>query len=231
MKKESLQRALQHIDPLRLLHNYHLLINKVDGWLVEIESALRPYIQCRPGCSGCCKNFTLSSVEAYSIAIYLKANGVNMVKVNGIDITDYKRRYGKHGYTPECKDSENTALSDSFGYSERTGEEEGNCIFLDKGLCTIYPVRPLICRTHGYPIVVQSDGEVRVDHCPRNFQHAVLKREYLIDLDHLNTMLFSINALFLKEFDVESSGNLRSKSHGMSLNGKRVSFHEIVMAL
>jgi len=232
MKKESLQRTLQpnRVDPLQLLHNYRLLINKVDGWLIEIESALMPYIQCRPGCSNCCKNFTLSSVEAYSIAIYLQANGVNMVKVNGIAITDYKKKYGKYGYTPECQDMGQTSRSYSFEYSEIAGEDDA-CIFLDKGLCTIYPVRPLICRTHGYPIVVQTDGEVHVDHCPQNFQHAVLKREYLIDIDHLNTMLFSINAIFLKELDAKASRNLRSKSHGMNLNGNRVSFHEIVMGL
>lgn len=191
--------SLQHnisVEPF--LKNYRLLIERVDGWLINLDNALKPHMQCQPGCSGCCKNFTVAPVEAYCITVHLKAN---MVKVDTINLNILE--------------------------NDEKDENVESCIFLDQGLCTIYPVRPLICRTHGYPIVVRSDGEVRVDHCPKNFQNIALKREYLIDIDHLNTMLFSINALFVKELEAEKE----AVSHGMNSNGQRVSFHEIMMAL
>ena len=34
---------------------------------------------------------------------------------------------------------------------------EGECLFLVKGLCSIYESRPIICRTHGLPLL--SMGE------------------------------------------------------------------------
>lgn len=45
------------------------------------------------------------------------------------------------------------------------------CALLDsRGACLIYPVRPVICRTHGLPLAVQQeDGSVAGDVCPLNF--------------------------------------------------------------
>ncbi len=37
------------------------------------------------------------------------------------------------------------------------------------GRCAIYPVRPLVCRSHGLPIRFDADGLDAIDACPLNF--------------------------------------------------------------
>lgn len=201
-----------------LLQNYRLLIAKVDGWLTNLDKVLGSQMECRPGCSECCKNFTVYPVEAYSIVNHINKN--MMFQHEYIEIENIQK------------------------------DEEGfSCPFLDDdGLCLIYRARPLICRTHGYPIAVHTDDycndkggikierivgteghsidvkQIRVDHCPKNFQDTAmkrehLKREYLLDLDHLNTVLFSINSIFVNEC---------GRYSGKQLSDARLSFDEII---
>jgi hypothetical protein len=55
-----------------------------------------------------------------------------------------------------------------------TAPRPGGCALLDaEGRCTIYPVRPLICRAHGLPLRFSSATGGRalpvIDACPKNF--------------------------------------------------------------
>lgn len=71
------------------------------------------------------------------------------------------------------------------------------CFFLKDDQCLIYRVRPVICRTHGYPVFF--DG--KIDFCPKNFTklHSV-DSEYILNLDALNNSLATINRWFLGFF-------------------------------
>jgi Fe-S-cluster containining protein len=72
----------------------------------------------------------------------------------------------------------------------------GKCVFLKQGSCSIYNVRPVICRTHGYPVFI--DG--KVDFCPENFNgRNSIDSEYILSLDNLNSALASINLIFYGE--------------------------------
>jgi uncharacterized protein len=76
---------------------------------------------------------------------------------------------------------------------------EDPCPLLQDGLCRLYGARPIICRTHGLPLLVSRDGESGVDFCPENFK--ALERipgSTVIDLERLNSILTAINALFLQ---------------------------------
>ena len=76
---------------------------------------------------------------------------------------------------------------------------ESPCPLLRKGVCLLYTARPLICRTHGLPILLETPDGKRVDHCPRNFQGlASLPGNAVIQLERLNETLASVNALFLQ---------------------------------
>lgn len=79
--------------------------------------------------------------------------------------------------------------------------ETGNrCVFLNHGLCSVYSVRPVICRTHGYPVLV--DG--RADFCPENFSGLnTIDSENILDLENLNRALASINIIFQREYEDE----------------------------
>ncbi len=92
----------------------------------------------------------------------------------------------------------------------RTATADGPCPLLENGACLLYQARPIICRTHGLPILTREfDGQPSVDFCPRNFKGVEsLTGNAIIDLDLLNTSLAAVNALFCSEF---YSGNSPDK--------------------
>ena len=72
--------------------------------------------------------------------------------------------------------------------------KRGYCPFLYDGTCSIYPVRPLICRTHGAPI--RSGDQVKTDCCPLNFARqniAIIPEKSVLDIDILNQNLARLN--------------------------------------
>ncbi len=79
------------------------------------------------------------------------------------------------------------------------------CGYLKGGLCEIYKHRPLICRTHGLPIVFFDDNEETprncLSFCERNFSD--IDEDYVFDqfttlnIDSINERLFSINLEFI----------------------------------
>ena len=78
---------------------------------------------------------------------------------------------------------------------------EGSCPLLENGLCLLYAARPIICRTHGLPLLTIQGGERTVDFCPLNFRDiSSLPGKAVIDLDRLNMTLAAINALFVAKF-------------------------------
>jgi Fe-S-cluster containining protein len=79
-------------------------------------------------------------------------------------------------------------------------ENSGECVFLKDDACIIYQSRPLICRSHGFPIFV--DG--KVDFCPMNFQNIKsLDSGYILNLEALNQGLASANMLFYRENSID----------------------------
>jgi uncharacterized protein len=76
------------------------------------------------------------------------------------------------------------------------------CPLLDKGICLLYQARPIICRTHGFPILTGPQGEKSLDFCPINFTGvASLNAGAIIDLDLLNATLAAINRVFIASCD------------------------------
>ncbi len=81
--------------------------------------------------------------------------------------------------------------------------EGEDCPLLADGQCLLYTARPIICRTHGLPILLLEGEERRIDVCPRNCQGLDhLPGEAVVDLERLNTLLAAVNALYLREFGI-----------------------------
>ena len=77
------------------------------------------------------------------------------------------------------------------------------CPLLADDRCLLYEARPIICRTHGLPILLVEGEERRIDVCPRNCQGVDhLPGEVILDLERLNTLLAAVNALYLREFGI-----------------------------
>lgn len=82
-------------------------------------------------------------------------------------------------------------------------EGDQRCPLLAGDRCLLYEARPIICRTHGLPILLTEEGERRIDVCPRNCQGVDhLPGEAVLDLERLNTLLAAVNALYLREFGI-----------------------------
>lgn len=79
--------------------------------------------------------------------------------------------------------------------------EQDVCPLLEDGVCALYATRPIICRTHGLPILTRDEIAQNIDFCPRNFTGVkTIPGHLVIDLDRLNTTLVAINALFVSRY-------------------------------
>jgi uncharacterized protein len=77
-----------------------------------------------------------------------------------------------------------------------------DCPLLDQGICLLYQARPIICRTHGFPILAGPEGEKALDYCPKNFTGvAMFSASTVLNLDLLNATLAAINRVFIDSCD------------------------------
>lgn len=95
------------------------------------EAETDDQIECRSGCSYCCHSqIKLTPAEALLIFFWINSNFTDK------QIAALKQRI-----------SQNQFLTRGKNLRERVRIKDTTpCIFLDKGSCSIYPVRPFICR-------------------------------------------------------------------------------------
>ncbi len=95
----------------------------------------------------------------------------------------------------------------------------GGCAFLDAaGACTIYPVRPLVCRTHGLPLKMATDDDNRsqrqktlrvvddVSVCDLNFRDAAIASADILDAERIQMLLTVVNARFCANVGLPAEG-------------------------
>lgn len=86
-------------------------------------------------------------------------------------------------------------------------KNEEDCIFLKNHTCTIYESRPLICRTHGLPLLyTNNDEEWELSNCELNFKDFDFENfseKNTFPQDKFNSKLFLINREFIAEFEEE----------------------------
>ena len=85
---------------------------------------------------------------------------------------------------------------------ELDSSEDGGCIFLKGHECQIYEHRPIICRTHGLPLLFMNDEQWELSTCELNFtdfDDEGFSTENTFLQDQFNSQLFLLNKEFLKE--------------------------------
>ncbi len=83
-------------------------------------------------------------------------------------------------------------------------KEKNTCPLLINRECVLYPARPIICRTHGYPIYMEKEREILIDFCPENFKGITsFSKETLLNIEQLNTLLSVINRHFIESIETE----------------------------
>ena len=77
------------------------------------------------------------------------------------------------------------------------------CPMLWGNMCAIYPVRPIICRTHGFPILYIEAEMAFVDYCRLNFtklpESYKFQDEYVMDMREYNSELVRLNQLYVSD--------------------------------
>lgn len=162
---------------------YRELLARADAHCERVAAKHADHLHCRLGCTACCRqDLAVSRVEAEHILAWLVEHGLP-----------------EHDPAP-------TAL-DAHPLFEPLSASPHACAFLAPGGgCGIYPVRPLICRTHGTPVQLTADDGAppRRDVCPLNLAGPELTLEQLppedvLDLDRLDTLLAMIDQLYCRQ--------------------------------
>jgi Fe-S-cluster containining protein len=69
------------------------------------------------------------------------------------------------------------------------------CALLEDGACQMYAFRPILCRTHGFPLQTIYNGRPSIGYCRKNFKEmSLIPEDAIVDLDSINRMLRRINA-------------------------------------
>lgn len=154
--------------------NYLALRALVD---VHAERAATAHdLACQVGCTACCRqDLHVTVVEADAIFAWLRepasADGVPRV----------------HALSPP--DGARTQVDDHELFDDLAAGDA--CAFLGAGgLCSIYDVRPIICRSHGLPLSVEG----AVDVCPLSLP--LSQPPVVLDLEGLNLRLSLIAQLY-----------------------------------
>ncbi len=102
-------------------------------------------------------------------------------------INDLKRE----GLNPEISETQN----------------KNECIFLKNHVCSIYEQRPVICRTHGLPLLFMNENsEWELSACELNFtdfDFGNFTIENTYPQDKFNSKLFLLNKEFVSEFKIK----------------------------
>jgi Fe-S-cluster containining protein len=70
-----------------------------------------------------------------------------------------------------------------------------DCPLLEDGACQMYAFRPILCRTHGFPLQTIYNGRSSIGYCRKNFKEMpLIPEDAILDLDSINRMLRRINA-------------------------------------
>ena len=88
--------------------------------------------------------------------------------------------------------------------------KDDECIFLKNHVCTIYNQRPIICRTHGLPLLFMNENnEWELSACELNFTDFNFEKFTLdntFQQDKYNSKLFMLNKEFISEFQDKEFG-------------------------
>lgn len=77
-------------------------------------------------------------------------------------------------------------------FSTQQTLDNNSCPFLHGGICSVYPVRPIICRTHGLALLTEGT----LSWCPLNFRQVAetpVTEDIILDNDTITNNLVRLN--------------------------------------
>ncbi len=147
------------------LRAYQELVEKVDAFFRRVAGRYAEEMRCAPGCDDCCRrSLTLYPFEVERMLTAVE--GLDRAELEGVI-----HRARQAGRNPEAV-----------------------CPLLENGFCLIYAARPVICRTHGLPLLIP--GEDSLSMCVYNLKGLEhLDGDCVLDLKPVNQILATVSHL------------------------------------
>jgi Fe-S-cluster containining protein len=155
-----------------ILDDYRVLLETVDAWFSRCLETAGRHIQCRPGCSGCCRGlFDISLMDAAllrrgfellpeTVRIPVLAKARERLK----ELQERWPGFGPPYLLNHLPDEE---------WTEMPEEDATPCPLLgEDGRCLVYAWRPMTCRLHGLPNIDLSGESFSDEWCTLNFAAA-----------------------------------------------------------
>jgi len=166
-----------------------------------------PFIKCKVGCAKCCKDgdFPTSELEY-------------------VNLMDYYRLLSD--------DLKNIIKKNIQSLLKLNNEKNYVCPFLIKDLCSVYPARPIICRTFGL-ISYTSKGRKKIPFCVElglNYSKVFDKKtSKIIKLaeDGTEPIAYNIDRTFLRSKEFEQSFNICFGEDKRMVDWLKEDFNEI----
>ncbi len=199
---------------------YRKFIQEIDSLCERLVSIHRSYLSCRKGCYACCTDISVLAVEAFAIRRSV-GDSLKGIPEEEEASEEAKSPMEKKTQAREKSPAEGRTPADKGTPLDKNNQEQdppsSPCVFLDKeGACTIYPYRPLICRTHGLPILYpileydeagrqrkSEEPQWQLFYCDLNFQglkdedmERVFQPESVLHMEEWNQQLVLINEVF-----------------------------------
>lgn len=156
------------------MDEYQTLLAKIDAKFSEIRRKHPNSFACKAGCHSCCQP------------------GLSVSRIERDNIREHL--------------AQKTEILNRITSELPATEYQGNrCFFLNhRGECSIYNLRPVICRSHGAPIRFKSENADVRDVCPKNFSELNIDEisdEDFLNIDLINTILAMAGKLKYGEAD------------------------------
>lgn len=192
------------------LAQYQALLNWITQTTSDLTSQFPTELTCHRGCTGCCQqHLSVFEVEAESLRQFLKTLPESVrQKLSHQARTTLEReaQFEAQNIVPDTEFPPDPARAIP-------------CPALVDGDCAVYPARPVICRTHGFPLlyVDEETDEALLDVCPLNFTEAEDRLESLtetevIPMTDINEHLVRANLAFLQNTTGGTANALNRRS-------------------
>lgn len=192
------------------LTHYQALLNWIDQTTSDLAGQFPTEITCHRGCTGCCQqHLSVFEVEAESLRQFLKT----------LPESVQQKLYQQARTTLEREAQFETAPITPDTDFPPDPERSIPCPALIDGACAVYLARPVICRTHGFPLlyVDEETDEALLDVCPLNFTEAEdtlesLTEAEIIPMSEINKHLVQANLTFLQKTTGGTANALNRRS-------------------